>query len=58
MYIIDRFRDLDIPARKPNDPFTCSLVHEYFGNLSNWCKQNSLKLNESKTNAMFINFQK
>ena len=25
---------------------------------SNWCKQNSLMLNESKYNAMFINFQK
>ena len=28
------------------------------GKISNWCKQNSLMLNESKYNAMFINFQK
>ena len=25
---------------------------------ADWCKQNSLMLNESKSNAMFINFQK
>ena len=47
-----------IRASNPNDPFTCSLLRECLGKISNWCKQNSLMLNESKSNAMFINFQK
>ena len=47
-----------IRASNPNDPFSCSFLRECLGKISNWCKQNPLKLNESSTNAMFINFQK
>ena len=47
-----------IRASNPNDPFTCSLLRECLGKISNWCKQNSLMLNESKSNDMFINLKK
>ena len=34
-----------IRASNPNNPFTCSLLSECLGKISNWYKQNSLMLN-------------